>query len=180
MAPAPPTLEPELHYVIPTPHVPNSRLPIIIYRGVLKGFEYDDIIELMQRNGWKKGGQWKTYKTAHYHTNVHEGYAVISGSVRYLLGKGPTDEDSNEGGKNYGVEVSFEKDDVFILPVDVHLISTACIANGREGWCQSQLNRIGGRLRVYRLLCEGKFFRDSPRRWDAAILKRDRMHPSGT
>ncbi|PSN75531.1 hypothetical protein BS50DRAFT_568165 [Corynespora cassiicola Philippines] len=108
-----PNLLPELLHIPPTPHIPNSSLPVLVYRQALATFPYDAILSLLQQNGWKKGGQWKTYKTAHFHSNVHECYVVIHGKCRYLLGCRPED------GAAGGVEMDIEVGDVFVLPAGV-------------------------------------------------------------
>lgn len=109
-------VEPEQVYVKPMLHVPNSRLPAIIYRSVFKTpLDQVDVIEYIQSNGWMKGGQWKTYKIPHFHSNTHECYAVISGQCDYVLGVSPLDEPSGDSGKVISVSIG----DVFVLPVDL-------------------------------------------------------------
>ncbi|KAF2870026.1 hypothetical protein BDV95DRAFT_574914 [Massariosphaeria phaeospora] len=106
MTPEIPAITPELYTLDPTPHVPNSKLPVILYRVAVNGFSYDEILELMERNGYKKGGQWKEHKTAHFHSNVHECYAVISSSTLYSLGKSPIDPDVNNQGRKNGITLN--------------------------------------------------------------------------
>ncbi|KAJ2905769.1 hypothetical protein MKZ38_004446 [Zalerion maritima] len=115
-ASAPLLVEPSQHFLRPTPHVPNSRFPVLVYRNVLCGFAPDRILEAIHANGWKKGGQWKTYKTAHFHSNTHECYAVLQGSSTLLLGKSPADADSDVEGNEFGMKISVSPGDVFVLP----------------------------------------------------------------
>jgi uncharacterized protein YjlB len=60
-----------------------------------------------------KGGQWKTYKIPHFHSNTHECYAVVRGQCDYILGVSLLDEPSDERGKIISVSAG----DVFVLPV---------------------------------------------------------------
>ncbi|KAF1995919.1 hypothetical protein P154DRAFT_473642 [Amniculicola lignicola CBS 123094] len=119
MPPTVSNVDPELHYIAPTPHVPNSKLPVLIYRKVLSGWSHNDLIDLMNKNGWKKSGQWKTYKEAHFHTNIQECYVVISGSTLYSLGKSPIDPEKNEEGNENGIKVTLNEGDCFMLPAGV-------------------------------------------------------------
>lgn len=110
-------IEPEQHWLRPTPHVPNSKLPFLVYRGVFKGQSADEIKKHIEANKWLKGGQWKTYKIAHFHTNTHECYAVLSGETLYEVGKSPIDDEFDADGKRTGFRVWLEQGDVFVLPV---------------------------------------------------------------
>ncbi|KAJ9643128.1 hypothetical protein H2201_009002 [Coniosporium apollinis] len=112
-------VEPELHFIAPTPYVPNSKLPVLIYRAVLQGFDRECILEHIQGNNWLKGGQWKTYRTAHFHSNTHECYAVLSGKSTYSLGKSPVDADFSEEGHENGKKLQVAQGDVFVLPAGV-------------------------------------------------------------
>ncbi|KAF2193524.1 hypothetical protein K469DRAFT_691090 [Zopfia rhizophila CBS 207.26] len=111
--------EPEQHFLSSTPHVPNSKLPILVYRGVLQGFSADGMLEHIQSNEWIKGGQWKAYAVAHFHSNVHECYAVIKGKSTYQLGKSPIDAEVDEEGRENGMKLKVAEGDVFVLPAGV-------------------------------------------------------------
>lgn len=110
-------IHPETHWISPTPHVPNSKLPILIYRGALSGYSPEKMLHAMESNDWLKGGQWKTYKVAHFHTTVHEAYAVISGKTTYQLGKSPSDPDYDAQGREHGLVLSVQEGDAFVFPV---------------------------------------------------------------
>lgn len=110
-------IEPEQYFLDPTPHVPNSRLPILVYRDALADTTPGNILNTIEPNGWLKGGQWKTYKVPHFHAACHECYAVIKGKTTYLLGVGPTDPEFDERGTRHGMKLTVQKGDVFVLPV---------------------------------------------------------------
>jgi len=84
--------QPEVYWTKPTPHVPNSSLPILVYRGVLPAdLSVDSATQTLEANNWMKGGVFKHFPTAHYHSNTSECYAAISGWTECLYGVGPLD-----------------------------------------------------------------------------------------
>ncbi|KAF2864865.1 hypothetical protein BDV95DRAFT_588208 [Massariosphaeria phaeospora] len=106
---------PEEYRFAPTSHVPNSRLPVLIYRGVLPDQPTAaSTREALEKNAWLEGGVFKTVYAHHFHSVTHECYAVFHGSSRLLLGRGPVD-DPGEG----GVEVSLSRGDIIVLPAGV-------------------------------------------------------------
>jgi uncharacterized protein YjlB len=117
-------LNPEIHHINPTPHIPNSKLPVLVYRGALRGTTPEETVHAIEANDWLKGGRWKTYKTAHFHTTVHECYAVVRGSTVYQLGKSPLDAECDAEGRENGRVFDFRQGDVFVLPVGACLVST--------------------------------------------------------
>ncbi|KAL2814981.1 hypothetical protein BJX63DRAFT_431085 [Aspergillus granulosus] len=112
-----PTVTLETYTLPATPTVPNSRLPIIVYRSVLYDTTPLNILNTIEPNGWLKGGQWKTYKIPHFHTRCHECYAIIRGGSTYQLGVGPNDLQVDEEGRKLGMELTVQAGDVFVLPV---------------------------------------------------------------
>ncbi|KAJ9655078.1 hypothetical protein H2201_008886 [Coniosporium apollinis] len=122
-------IEPEQHWLRPTPHVPNSKLPFLVYRGVFKGQSADEIKKHIEANKWLKGGQWKTYKIAHFHTNTHECYAVLSGETLYEVGKSPIDDEFDADGKRTGFRVWLEQGDVFVLPAGISHCSVESVGD---------------------------------------------------
>ncbi|KAI9824620.1 MAG: hypothetical protein M1832_001710 [Thelocarpon impressellum] len=109
MSPSPP----ETYFFRPTPHVPNSPLPVLIYRSALPS-DADGCRAFVEANGWDQGGSFKTYTAHHFHSVTHECYAVFKGSSRLLLGRGPLDGDSDDA-----VEVDLSAGDAIVLPAGV-------------------------------------------------------------
>ena len=104
--------EPEIYYFTPTRFVPNSPLPVLIYRNVLRGENSEDSMkEKIESNHWMKGGTFKHYPTRHFHSVTHECYAAFRGSSRMLLGRGPLDDGDG------GVEIDMHAGDIIVLPV---------------------------------------------------------------
>jgi uncharacterized protein YjlB len=95
--------EPDTLLLPPGALMPNSRLPVLIYRRVLEGGArgFDS---LFRANGW--GGTWRNgvYDYDHFHSNAHEVLGVDSGSARVQLG----------GDEGQAVEI--EPGDVVVLP----------------------------------------------------------------
>jgi uncharacterized protein YjlB len=96
---------PETLLLPPDEMMPNSPLPVVIYRKVesegepARGFE-----ALFQTNGWR--GIWRNgvYDFDHFHSNAHEVLGVARGSARLQL-----------GGKA-GQPVEIKAGDVLVLP----------------------------------------------------------------
>lgn len=102
---------PEQYRFSPTPHVPNSPLPVLVYRSVLPAYPTaGSTTEAIEKNLWLRGGVFKTFRTHHFHSVTHECYAVFRGSSTLLLGRGPLE---SEG----GVEVRLAQGDIIVLPV---------------------------------------------------------------
>lgn len=110
-------IKPEIFWVKPTPYAPNSRLPVIVYRGAIEDTSEANILSLIEPNGWPKGGRWKTFKIPHFHSNVHECYGIIYGSRTYKLGSSPLHPDVDEAGNPTYSTFWAQAGDVFILPV---------------------------------------------------------------
>lgn len=95
--------EPETLLLPPGATMPNSRLPVVIYRKVLEGAArgFDSVF---RANGWT--GTWRNgvYDYDHFHSNAHEVLGVDSGRAAIQLGG---DE---------GQAVNVEAGDVLILP----------------------------------------------------------------
>jgi uncharacterized protein YjlB len=95
--------EPQTLLLPPGAMMPNSRLPVLIYRGVLEGGArgFD---ALFRANGW--GGTWRdgVYDYDHFHSNAHEVLGVDSGWASIQLGG------------EVGQAVEVEGGDVLVLP----------------------------------------------------------------
>lgn len=124
----PPNHEPETYFCAPTPHVPNSNLPVLVYRGVLDNAPGQDspsaqsTQEQIEKHGWRKGGVFKTYWRHHFHSVTHECYAVFKGSSTLLLGRGPQDDEAM--GEDGRILVHLQAGDAIILPVSSHMETT--------------------------------------------------------
>ncbi|KAK4504197.1 hypothetical protein PRZ48_005113 [Zasmidium cellare] len=97
--PSSPPSDPEVYWTNPTPHSPNSKLPVLVYRNVLPpDHSVESTSKAFEDNQWVKGGVFKHVPIAHYHANTHECYAAIRGSTRWgfgsLYGVGPLDDQS--------------------------------------------------------------------------------------
>ncbi|KAL4967066.1 cupin domain-containing protein [Aspergillus stella-maris] len=112
-------VEPEQYVLSPTPHVPNSRLPVLVYRNALTDTTTRNILNTIEPNGWIKGGQWKAYTVPHFHTQCHECYGIIKGGSTYVLGVSPSDPEVDDQGRPYGMKLKVEQGDVFVLPAGV-------------------------------------------------------------
>lgn len=91
----------------PGPLMPNSPLPVLIYRQVLaqdKANKAGGLDRLFEENGWR--GIWRdgVYDFDHYHSNAHEVLGVAKGKATLQLG--------GETGKAVDVEAG----DVLLLP----------------------------------------------------------------
>ena len=95
--------DPETLLLPPGATMPNSRLPVLIYRRVLEGGArgFD---ALFRANGW--GGTWRdgVYDYDHFHSNAHEVLGVDSGWASIQLGG------------DVGQAVEVEAGDVLVLP----------------------------------------------------------------
>src|SRR5437870_10117957 len=81
-------LVPETQLLKDTGAFPNSRLPALVYRGVLAADQdlAPSFEALFEKNGWT--GSWRNglYRTHHYHSTAHEVLGVYLGHVKLLLG----------------------------------------------------------------------------------------------
>ncbi|KAF2091216.1 hypothetical protein K490DRAFT_54110 [Saccharata proteae CBS 121410] len=111
-----PPAAPETYHFSPTPHVPNSTLPVLLYRNVLPHPpDAASVQAFIEPNRWLRGGVFKTVTTHHFHSLTHECYAVFRGSSTLLLGRGPLDCADEAA----ATVVEVEEGDVIILPAGV-------------------------------------------------------------
>lgn len=94
--------EPETLLLSPGTTMPNSRLPVVIYRKVAQGGAGFD--RLFRSNGWT--GTWRDgiYDYDHFHSNAHEVLGVDAGEATIQIG----------GAEGQAVTVA--AGDVLILP----------------------------------------------------------------
>jgi uncharacterized protein YjlB len=77
--------EPQTLQLKPGTTMPNSRLPVIVYRGALPSGAAD-FDRLFRTNGWT--GIWHNgvFDYDHYHSNAHEVLGVAHGGAKLQLG----------------------------------------------------------------------------------------------
>ncbi len=90
--------------------VPNSRLPLLLYRNEFAGRGEEGaawLEETFAANGWTNSWRNGVYSYHHYHTNTHEVLGVYQGSARLQLG--------GEEGRTFEVRAG----DVIVIPAGV-------------------------------------------------------------
>ena len=91
---------------------PNSRLPLLVYKGVLgnalPGTADRDLAvaceNLFEKNGWPPAWRASVHPFSHFHTRCHEALGVVRGSGRVQFGGAS------------GRTVTCEAGDVVVLP----------------------------------------------------------------
>ncbi|OJI97479.1 hypothetical protein ASPVEDRAFT_49477 [Aspergillus versicolor CBS 583.65] len=115
--------QPEQYTLPSTAHVPNSPMPVLVYRNVLPMPRTMEVTqEFIESHGWSRQGiVWPAIYTRHFHPNVHECYAILSGHSEVLMGVGkldnanghkPEDHDSEE----IGLFLTLREGDVIVHP----------------------------------------------------------------
>lgn len=88
--------------------IPNSKLPLLIYRGVLSDKEdASKVIDVFEANNWTNSWDNGIYSYHHYHSTSHEVLGVYAGSALLHLG--------GESGERLRVNAG----DVIIIPAGV-------------------------------------------------------------
>ena len=88
--------------------IPNSKLPLLIYRGVLSDKEdASNVIDVFEANNWTNSWDNGIYSYHHYHSTSHEVLGVYAGSALLHLG--------GESGERLRVKAG----DVIIIPAGV-------------------------------------------------------------
>ena len=100
------TGQPEHLYFADDGVIPNSRLPVLLYRQVpLEGTDRAAALErLFADNGWPPQWRYGVYDYHHYHPNAHEALGVARGQARLRLGG------------EQGQDVAVTAGDVVVLP----------------------------------------------------------------
>ncbi|KAG9234895.1 hypothetical protein BJ875DRAFT_289642 [Amylocarpus encephaloides] len=108
--------QPEQYFITKsTPYVPNSPLPVLVYRSALPlHLDPTSTCTTFEPKNWIKGGVFKHYSADHFHSVTHECYAVFRGHSRLLLGRGPLDSEDRDG-----LFVDMEVGDAIVLPAGV-------------------------------------------------------------
>jgi len=104
-----PTEAPELHVFSEDGGIPNSRLPLVLWRGRLpaEAREGQAACALYRRNGWSGTWVYTVYPFWHFHTQGHEVLGCVSGSATIGLG--------GEG----GISAEVRPGDVCVIPAGV-------------------------------------------------------------
>lgn len=99
----------ETYELRPEDGIPNSRLPLIVYRNALSGGtrSADGCASLFQQNGWQ--GTWVNgvFPYWHYHPLAHEVLGCVAAGARIGFG--------GDG----GMETDFTAGDVVLIPAGV-------------------------------------------------------------
>jgi uncharacterized protein YjlB len=101
---------PKKIYCIDDGIFPNSVLPVLLYRNVLKLpflFPGDFIKKIFENNNWSNSWKAGIFTYHHYHSNTHEVLGVYKGKTKILL-----------GGES-GNLLEIKKGDVLIIPAGV-------------------------------------------------------------
>jgi uncharacterized protein YjlB len=99
--------EPEAHVFADDGVFPNSRLPVLIYRGVLATPEAAAFERMFDANGWSPAWRNGLFSVHHYHSTAHEVLGIYGGRVTARLG-GPK-----------GKSVTLVAGDVVVIPAGV-------------------------------------------------------------
>ena len=97
---------PETHVFADDGTIPNSRLPLLVYRGGLPA-DADAIERAFAANRWPPRWRSGVYPWHHFHPRAHEALGVASGTARVIFG-GPG-----------GAEVSLTAGDIVVVPAGV-------------------------------------------------------------
>jgi uncharacterized protein YjlB len=88
--------------------IPNSRLPLLVYRDVLPaGIKADDVKKQFAQNHWTNAWDNGIYSFHHYHSTSHEVLGIYRGNAQLQLG----------GEK--GEKISVKAGDVIVIPAGV-------------------------------------------------------------
>jgi uncharacterized protein YjlB len=89
---------------------PNSLLPVLHYKGVLKlpaVFGALFVKQLFKKNNWSNSWKYGIFEYHHYHSITHEVLGICAGQTNLLLGG------------DDGTELHVKKGDVLIIPAGV-------------------------------------------------------------
>lgn len=117
------------YHLKPTALIPNSRYPLLHYRGFLSADAKsiaNQFYDLLSSNGWEAQWIFRYGQTqrSHYHSFAHECMVILTGTATIRFGVGDTVEDMHEntygsGREEGGIELEAKAGDVFIIPVGV-------------------------------------------------------------
>ncbi|MET3900771.1 uncharacterized protein YjlB [Devosia sp. UYZn731] len=100
--------DPELHWSKPKGMLPNSRFPLLVYRGAVAGGGVEAVRARLRSNSWLNNWQYPgVYTYPHFHSTTHECLAVATGWMELeLFGRG-------------GVRVRVDAGDIVVMPAGV-------------------------------------------------------------
>jgi uncharacterized protein YjlB len=98
---------PETHVFADDGAFPNSRLPVLIYRGVLETPAAAAFEEMFEGNGWSSSWRNGLFSVHHYHSTAHEVLGIYQGRVNARL-----------GGER-GTTITLVAGDVIVIPAGV-------------------------------------------------------------
>jgi uncharacterized protein YjlB len=86
----------------------NERLPVLVYRGVLRGARdlTEKLEDLVRRHGWTPEWRNGVYSFHHYHSTAHEVLAFSRGEATLILGGEPP----------VGRQITVRAGDIALLP----------------------------------------------------------------
>jgi uncharacterized protein YjlB len=96
---------PETHVFEDDGAIPNSPLPVLVYRDVPEARDAADCEALFARQGWL--GAWRDgiFSFHHFHSTAHEVLGIVAGSASVVL-----------GGPSVGRQFEVGPGDVLVLP----------------------------------------------------------------
>jgi uncharacterized protein YjlB len=98
--------EPEPHRFEPDDAIPNSRFPLLLYRGAVPA-DPAAIERIFARNNWSNGWRNGVFPFHHFHPDAHEVLGIAAGSATVRFG-GP-----------HGSDVAVQAGDVVVIPAGV-------------------------------------------------------------
>jgi uncharacterized protein YjlB len=81
--------QPETHTFHDAGGIPNSRLPVLVYREVEAARAAGECAELFARNGWLGAWEDGIFPFHHFHSTAHEVLGIVAGSAAVVLGGPP-------------------------------------------------------------------------------------------
>ena len=101
--------EAQQHFFEPDGGIPNSRLPLLFWRGRLPAAARSGTAgtALFRKNGWQGTWVYTVFPYWHFHTRGHEALACVSGRARIGFGG------------DHGIKVDVEVGDVCVIPAGV-------------------------------------------------------------
>ncbi|WP_157558235.1 cupin domain-containing protein [Niabella aurantiaca] len=105
-------INPDIFYFKEDKNIPNSPLPLLIYRGFFDK-EYEDcegwLKNRFSSNRWFPAPRLQVFGFTHYYINTHLVIGVCSGEAKWQLGG------------TLGITTNIEKGDVVVIPAGVAL-----------------------------------------------------------